>query len=101
MTEVAATGTVIHDGLHVDVLDLDAVVESANHPVVGAAVPTGTVIFEMVQGKRTKVIGTAELSGGKATVSAKIPASLVNQPIEVVYSGDHNFLASTDKTRIG
>ncbi len=64
----------------------------------GGGVPTGTVTFEFVkkQGKKVKVtkLGTAELSGGAATLTFK-PTKVLNQPLLIVYSGDRDFLAST------
>ena len=64
----------------------------------GGGVPTGEVIFEFVkkQGKRVKVtkLGTAELSGGAATLAFP-PNKVLNQPLTIVYSGDPDFVAST------
>jgi hypothetical protein len=73
-------------------LSLEAEVE----PVTGGAgVPTGTVIFELLQKhKKPKVLGTARLSGGTATLSVR-PAVVLNQSIEIIYSGNADFQKST------
>jgi hypothetical protein len=64
----------------------------------GGGVPTGRVIFEFVKkhGKKVtvKALGTAELSGGEATLTLK-PNQVLNKPLRIVYSGDPDFLAST------
>jgi hypothetical protein len=68
-------------------------------PVVpGGVVPTGQVTFEFVTKHRKKVtvktLGTAELSGGKATLTVKLN-QVLKKPLTIVYSGDPDFLAST------
>ncbi len=64
----------------------------------GGGVPTGQVTFEFVKkhGKKVtvKTLGTAELSGGEATLTLK-PNQVLNKPLKIVYSGDPDFLAST------
>ena len=64
----------------------------------GGGVPTGQVTFEFVKKHRKKVkvktLGTAELSGGEATLTFK-PNQVLNEPLTIVYSGDPDFLAST------
>jgi Bacterial Ig-like domain (group 3) len=67
-------------------------------PVVsGGVVPTGQVTFVFVKKHRRKVtvkrLGTAELSGGQATLTLKLN-QVLNKPLAIVYSGDPNFLAS-------
>ena len=63
----------------------------------GGGVPTGQVTFEFVTKHRKKVtlktLGTAELSGGKATLTFK-PNQVLKKPLTIVYSGDPDFLAS-------
>jgi large repetitive protein len=63
----------------------------------GGGVPTGRVIFEFIKkhGKKVtvKTLGTAELSGGEATLTLK-PNQVLNKPLRIVYSGDPDFLAS-------
>ena len=64
----------------------------------GAGVPTGTVTFEIQMKKKKKVtekvLGTATLSGGSATLSVK-PKSVLKKSITIVYAGDANFTSST------
>jgi hypothetical protein len=66
---------------------------------------TGTVTFEMVmmpgmkmvKGMKpgTTILGTEPVSGGSATLT--LPAKKVlKMPLEIVYSGDSNFMSSTD-----
>ena len=63
----------------------------------GGGVPTGQVTFDFVKkhGKKVtvKTLGTAELSGGEATMTFK-PSVVLNETLTVVYSGDPDFLAS-------
>jgi hypothetical protein len=75
-------------------LRLEAQVDPAVDPILGAAVPTGTVTFEVVRGKKHKVIGKATLSGGQATLTVKNRSSVVHQKIEVIYGGDSDFQES-------
>jgi hypothetical protein len=66
----------------------------------GSGVPTGSVVFETTTpgkrknaGTRTRVLGTAALAGGEATL--KIEARRVrDRPITVIYSGDADFAPS-------
>ena len=64
----------------------------------GAGVPTGTLTFEIAMKKKKKVtekvLGTATLSGGSATLSVK-PSSVLKKPITIVYAGDADFTSST------
>jgi large repetitive protein len=64
----------------------------------GGGVPTGQVIFEFVTKRRNKVkvttLGTAALSGGRATLTFK-PDKVLEKPLTIVYSGGPDFLAST------
>ena len=67
----------------------------------GSGVPTGTVIFELLQKSKKakpKVLGTVGLSGGTATLLVK-PATVKNKTLEVIYSGDANFQASSVTTK--
>ncbi len=60
-------------------------------------VPTGTVIFELVQkNKMPKVLVKTSLKGGKATLDVGRPSSVFNQLIEVVYEGNSD--CSTNET---
>ena len=49
-------------------LDLEATIEPL---APGGGVPTGTVTFELKQKKKVKVLGTAPLVGGEATLAVK------------------------------
>jgi large repetitive protein len=64
----------------------------------GGGTPTGTVAFELVTKKKkktkTKVLGTAPLSDGQATLSFK-SKRVLNTVITIIYSGDTDFHAST------
>ena len=64
----------------------------------GAGLPTGMVTFELLTKKRkktrTKIIGTAAVSGGDATLTFK-PHLVLRKVITIVYSGDPDFEAST------
>jgi hypothetical protein len=61
----------------------------------GASVPTGIVTFEANNAK--KVLGTAVLSGGSAILSVK-PNRVLRQVVAIFYSGDADFLSSTQTT---
>ncbi len=91
---------VLHKGLKkkkVVSLTLEAKAEPKSP---GAGVPTGTVKFELIQKKKNpKVLGTASLSGGNATLSVK-PSSVQNESIEIVYSGDADFHGSDEVVSI-
>jgi hypothetical protein len=67
--------------------------------VPGGVVPTGQVTFEFVTKHRKKVtvkkLGTAELSGGKATLTLKLN-QVLKKPLTIVYSGDPIFQASIE-----
>ena len=64
----------------------------------GGGVPTGIVTFELLTKKRkkikTKVLGTAAVSGGDATLTVK-PKLVLSKVITIIYSGDPDFRAST------
>jgi hypothetical protein len=62
----------------------------------GAGVPTGIVTFEGTRAKK-ELLGTAVLSGGSATLSVK-PNRAQKQVVTIVYSGDADFLSSTETT---
>ena len=67
---------------------------------LGEGVPTGTVIFELLQkNKKPKILKTLSLSGGITTLAVK-PASVVRKTIKILYSGDQDFLSSTLTTVI-
>jgi hypothetical protein len=67
----------------------------------GAGVPTGMVTFELVTTKKqkhktkikTKVLGSAVVGGGEATLNLK-PKVVLKKVVTVVYSGDPDFTAS-------
>ncbi len=64
----------------------------------GGGVPTGSVTFEIITKKKkktqTKVLGTAALDGGNATLALKAK-SVLQKVITVIYSGGPDFLSST------
>jgi hypothetical protein len=62
----------------------------------GAGIPTGTVTFEISKAKK-KLLGTAILSGGSATLSVK-PNLVLKQFVTIVYNGDADFVSSTERT---
>jgi hypothetical protein len=64
----------------------------------GAGVPSGMVTFE-VQTKAKKkvgekVLGTAALSGGAATLSVQ-PNAVLKKPLTIIYAGDADFTSVT------
>jgi hypothetical protein len=67
-------------------------------PTSAGGVPTGSVTFELQVKKKKhvteRVIGTAALSGGTATLVVK-PNAVLKKPLTIVYGGDAGFLAST------
>ncbi len=78
-------------------LSLEAKIEPVSP---GAGVPTGTVTFELLpKNNKPKVLGMASLSGGMATLSVK-PASVLNELIKIIYSGDADFETSTSTGKI-
>jgi hypothetical protein len=62
----------------------------------GAGVPTGIVTFQ-VRKPRSKILGTAALSGGSASLSVKLNR-VQNQVVTIIYSGGPDFLSSTQTT---
>jgi hypothetical protein len=62
----------------------------------GAGVPTGTVTFE-VRKPKAKLLGTAALSDGSATLTVKRNREQ-NKVVTIIYSGDPDFLLSTQMT---
>jgi Bacterial Ig-like domain (group 3)/Right handed beta helix region len=62
------------------------------------SLPTGSVTFEILTKKKkkihTKVLGTAALTGGNATLTLKAK-SVVGKVITIVYGGAPDFIAST------
>ena len=64
----------------------------------GGGIPTGMVAFELITKKKkktnTKVLGTAPLSSGQATLSLN-SKRVINTVITIIYSGDTDFQAST------
>ena len=64
----------------------------------GGGVPTGSVTFEILTKKKkktqTKILGTASLSGGKATLTLKAK-SVLQKVVTVVYSGGPDYLTNT------
>ena len=55
---------------------------------------TGTVTFETMKKKKVKILGTATLSGGKATLTLNAK-SVLKKAITIVYSGNADALMST------
>jgi hypothetical protein len=71
-------------------------------PVAPATgVPTGTVVFELLQKgkKKPKVLGMLALDGGTATLPVR-PARVRNKLVTVLYDGDADFQASTFTAKI-
>jgi hypothetical protein len=62
----------------------------------GAGVPTGIVTFEANKAKK-KLLGTAVVSGGSATLLVN-PNRVLRQAVTIIYSGDADFLSSTETT---
>jgi uncharacterized protein (TIGR03437 family) len=64
-------------------------------PASGTGTPTGSVQFVDISNHTT--VGSANLSGGKAslTVAASAAAQILGRPIAAVYGGDSNFAGST------
>lgn len=56
----------------------------------GGGVPTGVVTFKV----KKKILGTASLAGGQATLTPK-PARVLNKPITVIYGGAAGFQSTT------
>ena len=71
-------------------LDLVATIEPL---APGGGVPTGSVTFEVKQKKKVKVLGTAPLVVGEATLAVK-PKGVLKKSITIVYGGDPDFRAS-------
>jgi large repetitive protein len=67
-------------------------------PYPGGGLPTGMVTFELLTKKRkkihTKIIATAAVSGGDATLTFK-PKRVLRKVITIFYSGDPDYKAST------
>ncbi len=68
-------------------------------PGPGLPTPTGAVTFELVKKGKFKVLGTASLNGGTATLPVS-PARVLKKQIKVIYSGDMDFQASALTTTI-
>jgi hypothetical protein len=60
----------------------------------GSGVPTGIVTFEANNAKE-KLLGTAVLGSGSATLSVK-PNRVLRQVVTIIYSGDADFLSSKE-----
>jgi Bacterial Ig-like domain (group 3) len=100
-TEVVVTDQGVYNKKHV----LTAVTLMAQiKPLSGSGVPTGTVTFDMVMPARMKkvrgmkpgttVLGTVALTGGEAMLTVK-PRMVLKMPLQIIYSGDAYFTAST------
>jgi hypothetical protein len=84
------------------VIALGLTAEVRSTAAAGAAAPAGTVTFDETfkkgKGKKArttvKVLGTAALSGGSATLTVK-PNSVFKRPIAIVYGGDADFQPGT------
>jgi hypothetical protein len=97
-SEVMLVGLVVLKKHKVVSLKLEAEVT----PVAPATgVPTGTVVFELLQKgkKKPKVLDMLALDGGTATLPVR-PASVRNKLITVLYDGDTDFQASAFTAKI-
>jgi hypothetical protein len=69
-------------------------------PDSGAALPTGTVKFELLQPKKKpKQLAKVKLTSGTATLSEN-PSKVLNKSIEIIYSGDANYQASSSTATV-
>jgi hypothetical protein len=94
-TQIALTPHPVFRKKKVVSLSLTAAVQ----PIAPAGgLPTGVVTFETVVKKKkkmqAKVLGTAALSDGRATLPVK-SKQVLNTVIEIVYTGDENDIGST------
>jgi hypothetical protein len=81
-------------------LELEVEVEHVAPSTSG--VPTGTVIFELLnrsKKKPAKVLGVESLTNGAAILPVK-PKTVLQQPVEILYNGDADFEPSRLKTTI-
>jgi hypothetical protein len=86
-TQIVLTTQAIHKKKKLVFVDLTAEIQPA---APGAGVPTGIVTFEA----KKKRLGTAVLSDGSATLSVR-PIRVQKQVVTIIYSGDAEFLSST------
>jgi len=94
-TQVVLIPAAVHKKKAVVSLNLEAQVQ----PIApGSGVPTGTVTFEIqTKSRKTvteKVLGTAALSGGAATLVVK-PSRVLKKTIIILYGGDADYKSST------
>ena len=90
-TRIVLTPQGVHKKKKLVSVDLRAEIQPT---APGAGVPTGIVTFEGTKAKE-KLLGTAVLSGGSAALSVK-PNRVQKQVVTIIYSGDADFLSSTE-----
>jgi hypothetical protein len=96
-TQVVLATRSVHKKRRVVSLTLDATVGPL---APGAGVPTGTVTYELMQKKnKVKILGTAPLSSGSASLTVK-PKSVLKMPVTIVYGGDTDFQASNSTASV-
>jgi hypothetical protein len=92
-TRIILTPQAVHKKRKLVSVDLRVEIE----PIApGAGVPTGIVTFEANKAKK-KLLGTAMLSGGSATLTVK-PNRVQKQVVTIIYSGNADFMSSTETT---
>jgi hypothetical protein len=87
-TRIVLTPQAVHKKKKIVSVDLRAEIQPT---APGAGVPTGIVTFEA----REKLLGTAVLSGGSATLPVK-PNRVQKQVVTIIYGGDADFLSSME-----
>jgi hypothetical protein len=94
-TRIVFTSQEVHNKKKAVSVDLKVEIQ----PVApGAGVPTGIVTFEEKTAKaKEKLLGTAELADGSATLSVQLK-SVQKQVVTIIYSGDADYLSSTVTT---
>jgi hypothetical protein len=92
-TRIVLTPRGVHKKKKLVSVDLRAEIQPT---APGAGVPTGIVTFEGTKAKQ-KLLGTAVVSGGSAALSIK-PDRVQKQVVTIIYSGDADFLSSTEST---
>jgi hypothetical protein len=94
-TRIVVTPQAVHKKKKVVSLDLNVEIQPT---FPGAGVPTGIVTLEGKRGRANeKLLGTAALSGGSATLWVK-PNKVQKQVVTIIYSGAPDFLSSTQTT---
>ena len=96
-TQVVLATRSVHKKRRVVSLALDVTVSPL---APGAGVPTGTLAFELMQKKnKVRILGTAPLSRGSATLAVK-PNSVLKKSVTVLYGGDADFQASSSTASV-